>query len=479
MKNFAFLWCMMVVIISCTPKVNEKVQETEVEVPIPEVVKPKIEEGLSTCTKFQDIPNGEDVKQSYVIYRDFFKLKKYEEGYKFWKEVYDKTPGADGRRWTVYSDGIAYYEHLINKETDPALKEPHIKAAFKLYDELAVCYPEQKTYVEARKAFDYYYKYPDRITDAEKYDMFKEVIDSQGMESPVFVINPFTALMYNRYLEEAISMEEAQKYAALIPEIIKHNLAHGKDLKSWDIVRGFAPALLEQLEAVEGFYDCEYFIDHYYDQFFEAAGDCETALGIYSKLRFGGCDKEDPRIAQLYDSLKAQGCIQITAPGPSSVGRDCLAEGDYRCAIEQFLLAANETDDIDRKASYLMIVAKIYYAHLKNYPRSRQYAREAAQVKSRWGAPYILIGKLYASSGPICGPGRGFDSQIVTWPAIDKWQYAKSIDPGVTSEANSLISNYSRFMPSREDIFQRNLKNDDSFTVGCWIQETTKIRPAP
>jgi hypothetical protein len=58
------------------------------------------------------------------------------------------------------------------------------------------------------------------------------------------------------------------------------------------------------------------------------------------------------------------------------------------------------------------------------------------------------------------------------------WAKAKAIDPGVSGEANKLIGQYSQYMPSREDIFQRTLTEGASFYVGCWIQESTTIRAA-
>ena len=160
-------------------------------------------------------------------------------------------------------------------------------------------------------------------------------------------------------------------------------------------------------------------------------------------------------------------------------GYDCLENGDYRCAATKFDEFANSTDDMNKKAKYKLLVSKIYYAHLKKYSKSRTYAREAAKLRPNWGDPYILIGKLYASSGPLCGPGTGWDSQIVTWPAIDKWKKAKSIDSNVASEANKLIARYSQYMPSKGDIFQRSMTEGTSFKVGCWIQESTTIRAAP
>ena len=88
----------------------------------------------------------------------------------------------------------------------------------------------------------------------------------------------------------------------------------------------------------------------------------------------------------------------------------------------------------------------------------------------------MLIGKLYASSGPLCGPGTGWDSQVVTWVAIDKFTEAKRRDPSVADEANKWIGRYSKYMPTKEDVFFRQLTAGQSYYVPCWIKETTTIR---
>jgi len=128
------------------------------------------------------------------------------------------------------------------------------------------------------------------------------------------------------------------------------------------------------------------------------------------------------------------------------------------------------------KAPVALIISKIYYAHIKNFPAARQYARKSAELDPSSGEPLMIIGKLYASSGPLCGPGTGWDSQVVTWVAIDKFEQAKRVDPSVADEANDWIRRYRKYMPTKEDIFFRQLKAGQSYTVPCWIQERTKIR---
>ena len=97
-------------------------------------------------------------------------------------------------------------------------------------------------------------------------------------------------------------------------------------------------------------------------------------------------------------------------------------------------------------------------------------------MRSGWGDPYLLIGRMYASSGPLCGPGRGWDSQIVIWPAMDMWNKAKSIDPNAAEEANKFLNQYRQYLPTVEDAFLRSVKEGQNYKVPCWIQRTTKVR---
>ena len=473
--SLVFLFALL--LIQCTPKVIEETTTTD---PIP-VQKP--DKNLSPCKKFSDNKNKGDLEDTYVIYRDFLKLKKYDESFEMWKKVYENAPAADGRRWTVYSDGLAYYQHYLRTETDENKKADYINKILQFYQEIGDCYPEQADYVKARKAFDLYYQYPDLESDDTKYRMFKEVVDAKQMDSYVFVLNPYTKLMVDRFIQGKIDTIEARKYSKLVPEIVSANMMKGEDLKSWVTVQDYAVPYIERLEAVKGFFDCAYFKDKYFAKFKNEEKNCESVTEIYSKLRYGKCAKSDADLVEIYNWLKSNDCIAappVNDPCSGAVSRayDALREGSYELAVSLFEEAITCSTSDKNKSTYNLLISKIYYAHLKNYSKSRKYALTAAALRDNWGEPYILIGKLYASSGPLCGPGRGFDSQIVTWPAIDKWTYARSIDPSVSSEANTLINRYNKYMPTREDIFQRGMSKGDDFTVPCWIQEKTKVRTA-
>lgn len=458
-------------IFACTPKVGEKTAETIETKPTP----PPVEEDLSDCPKFSDAPNPDQTLEDFVLYRDFLRAEDWDMAFEKWKKVYAVAPAADGKRNTVLADGITFYEHYIYYEKDAVKKSEYVDQIFELYDEIGRCYPKGG-YVPARKAFDYFYKYQDRATKEEVYNLFKKSIDMDGGKPQYFVINPFTATLVEMYADNKVSLEEAKKYEQILRKTLAEGLAkcNGSECETWKIIEEYIPVRLEYFESVKGFYDCDYYVDKYYPEFEAAPTDCDVIQTVYSRLRFGNCTETDEKRMAL-ESAYLNSCQEPATP----TCRDALVEGRYKDAIECYEGKANETDDRNKKALYLLTVAKIYNAHLKQFSSARKYARKASAVRPNWGAPYMLIGRLYASSGPLCGPGRGWDSQIVTWPAIDMWRKAKSVDSSVASEANKFINRYTQYMPTKEDIFIRNLKVGDSYRVPCWIQETTVIRAAP
>lgn len=120
-------------------------------------------------------------------------------------------------------------------------------------------------------------------------------------------------------------------------------------------------------------------------------------------------------------------------------------------------------------------MASISGLKLNQYSTARNYANKAIALKANWGSPYILIGKLYAGSSNSCGE-TACTKNAVFWVAVDKFIKAKTVDPDCSQEANTLISTYSAYFPKKEDCFFENIMEGQSYTVGCWINETTKTR---
>ncbi len=474
----SFSALVILVSLACSPKIVEK--PTEEEKP-KEVTPPVTDEKLSDCVKFFEAPDPDEAETAHVLYRDLLKKKNYDEALPLWEKAYKMAPAADGKRDYHFLDGIKIYKHYYTAETDAAKKKEFADKIMDLYDEATKCYPENAMTYTGLKGFNMYYTFGGETSKVDAYNTFKKVIDSEGEKTPDFVLNPFSSLLRERFNNKEISVDEAKKYVGKVMEALKYGMKNAKTAKEkdrWDIVNGYAPALFEGFEAQKNFYDCNYYVDKYMPDFEAAPTDCEVINLVYSRLKWGGCQDANPSLSKIR-TAKQTHCKVIVEPNEPSklrLARQALEEGRYDESIQLFDEAINEMSDQNKKAKYTLLIAKIYYSHKKNFSKARQYANKAADMRGGWGAPYMLIGRMYASSGPLCGPGRGWDSQIVIWPAMDMWNKAKSVDPSSAPEANKFIGQYRQYLPTVEDAFLRGVKEGATYKVPCWISRSTKVR---
>ncbi|MEP7268291.1 MAG: tetratricopeptide repeat protein [Saprospiraceae bacterium] len=464
-------------VTACSPK-------TTIPAPADAAVQPATPavdmSNLSPCPNWLTLSNSDDISNEYFIYRDAIKASNYKKAFEGWKKVFAVAPAADGKRSTVFDDGIRIYTKFFEQETDTAKKREYVKKVLDLYEQSGTCYPTGAN-VDAQKAFQYYYSFPGYASDEQIFSLFRKALDKDGDKADYFILNPFTALLIQQFIAGNITMGDAQRYTKQVKTILNNGLNNCKTVKEcepWKIINDYVPARLDDLEGVEGFYDCAYYKDKYFKDFQAAPNDCEVINTVFGRLRWAKCPDVDNAIVELR-AAKAQNCkVAIVETKVTSVGLaiDALNDGNYKLAIELLKKAVDETDDHNRKAELNMHIAATYYRNLRNYAEARRYALQAAGYRPNYGDPYMMIGDLYASSGPLCGPGRGYESQQVVWVAIDKWEYAKRIDPSVTTEANKKINQYIQYMPSKEDLHMRSITQGTPIKVGCWINETTTAR---
>ena len=465
---------LLVFAAACTPKAAPETTETKA----PSTASaPKANEKLSPCPKFTDAPNPSQVEDNYVIYRDFLRAGDVPKAYALWQEVYKVAPAADGRRNTVITDGIYFMEYFASQTTDVAEQKAYLDRVEEFYDKIEECYPGDGS-MTGRKAFDCFYKNKGQ-TPRQCYDLFLQAIEDTKNDPPQdYLLNPLAALTVQLHESGEITDAEARQRVDYINAQLSKLRASAKtadEQQRLALIEGYVPDRLAYFEQVAGFYDCQYFKSKYLPEFDEVQDDYVRLSQLAGYLRFGGCAAGDADLQRIVSAANAVRPRETATAGKSG----CFAEiqdGAYREAAACLEDSYNSSTDEAKKAQYALVIAKLNYGNLRNFGAARTWARKAAGHRSGWGEPYILIGKLYASSGPLCGSGTGFESQRVVWVAIDQWQKAKSIDSGVAAEANKLIGKYAQYMPACEDIFMNGLKKGGAYTVPCWINESTNVR---
>jgi len=468
-----YIACLTIMASACTPKVAETVAT-----PAPEVT-PKTDVVKNPCTMLDDLTGEENqsVSTAFILYRDLVKAGKFAEALPLWRQAYNKAPGSNGRVKYHFDDGVKIYRYLGDQTTDSLQKKYFVDTILMIYDKRISCFGEEG-YVSGLKGFDLYYYHKGLVADSVIFGYLRANLDIKGENADYFVLNPAARLLYDGILAGYISRPDGQKYAAMIMSALQKGLSTCKDAQceTWRQIEAYAPAQLDMLEGIDDFYDCSHYQQKYYTLFRQFPDSCDIVNKAFSGMSRGKCNPNSAEMKEVLAARNTKCYVAPENPGPLRRGYDAYAAGDYKGAIKSFSEFIETNDDKELKAKYLLLISKIYYGDLKDFPKSRKYALDAAKVKPSWGEPYMLIGKLYASSGPLCGPGTGWESQIVTWAAIDKFTYAKNIDPSVAKEANQWISRYSQYMPKREDIFFRGIAAGSTFLVPCWIQERTTVR---
>lgn len=399
------------------------------------------------------------------------KLKYYKDAYAGWKYAYYHAPAA---KVYLHYDAKDIYEALLEAETDEKRKIAYEDTLLAIYDIRMNCFGKSAD-LTMRKAFDWY-KYRNNGNEVEVYEMFKNTVtafeEEEGtskldISSAFLVPYMYMTIKVNKE-KKAIEDEEVFDVFDQINEIADHNMAKGNDVGKY---KGASDKVFEFMDKY-GYLDPATIGNLATKKYNADPNSIATQVKVYKMLK----------AAKLYDhELFFPVAEKVYAQQPNSALATFLAKkasenGNYTKAI-QYIQEANEGEtDASAKAQNMLTIAQFYQAK-GDFSSARTYAYKAADLRGSWGDPYILIGRLYAASGSKCGPGTGWDSQVVVWAAIDQWNKAKNIDSSVATEAQNLINKYWQYMPSKSDIFLRpDVSEGGSYSIGCWIGVTTTVR---
>ena len=439
------------------------------------------------CETWVDSPKKGQAEDAHVAYRNFVRNKtaddltamseaEFNAAFENWQKAYEIAPAADGQRAFHYQDGRMFYKALRNRTEDAAKKKEYTDMIFTLYDQQAQCYPQDEAFLLGRKGSDMFYI---AGYSEEAIDVLERAMDAGGNKTEYVVLAPLGKLLNYYFKEDVIDNTRVRELYDKAVKVADYNIEQenyaeyyqaGKDNLEADI-----------LEFADEIFDCAYFKDLLLPKVEENRDSLGILRYIVTKLKAQGCDSTDAdivRVQQIYDDLYAEKEEEFEAErrrmNPMYEGVELMKEEKFAEAVEAFQRGIDATDDDEKKAQGYFYMAQIQNAELRQYGAARQNANRAAQLKPGWGKPYILIGDIYGRLSSGCGDA--WEQRLAVLAAIDKYNYAKSIDGEVASDANRRIANYRSSMPIKADAFSRSLSEGDKVQVGCGIGETVTLR---
>lgn len=415
-------------------------------------------ESFSSCSKYGN-DSIETLNQA-SIYETHYFHKNFDDALESWRYVYTNAPGYDS---SLYQIGIVLYQNKINSQSDSIEKEKFIDTLLMLYDKRIECFG-RKGYVLGRKGYDMMRFRP---YDIESIRLtLKEAIEESGLNSEYFILYPYLDINIKNYRKNLTTKEELFSLYEEIMKISEYNIARNVYPEQYKAVIDGAISYLTIVKVLS----CENLVPYIKEKYKTDPDNQDIWRKGLSMLK--SCNDCDDTFMEMYKKLFE---VEPTADLAIKIAACETEKNNYNEGINYLNKTIALETDKEQKAKLSYNIATIYNK-LQNFSKAREYCYQALEYKPNWGDPYILIGKLYAASGKLCGPGTGIKSQAVIWVAYDKWEKAKSIDPSVAAEANKLINNYNEFLPSGSDLFQLEIAEGSPYTINCWINETTTVR---
>ena len=408
------------------------------------------------------------------VYTEYVKTNNFKDAYKPWKAVFEEAPFA---QVGTYTNGAKILRWMYANEKDATKQAAYFDELMKVYDQRIqhldrlnklVKKDATKGSVIGMKAHDYYTLAGKKLDLNKAYNMFKEAMQLEKAETEYYVLQEFIDASSRKFKTEDAHREQfIQDYmdaSALTEEALKATVKES-DKKKYTLVKENLDAYLVNSGAA----DCNMLQTIYADKVEQNKSNLEYLKNVVSVMKMLKCTEQE---AYFNASLYAHR-IQPTAESAVGCAYMSYKKQNIDDAVKYFDEAIElEADDL-KKAEYAYNAAAVL-SSIKKYSQARQYAQKAISLNANYGAPYILIAQMYASS-----PNWSDESALnrcTYFLAIDKLQRAKSVDPSVAEEAQKLINAYAGHTPKTEDLFFLNLKKGDSVQIGGWIGESTVIR---
>jgi len=405
-------------------------------------------------------PDSVKTIRNISVYREFFKQKNYDAAFESWMFVFTNAPCS---REQTHLDGVTMYKTLIAATKDAKRKQELVDTLMLIYDVRAANFDKSAGNTLGRKGVDMLNYRPEPNTAVLK--TFEKSIQLGGNESEHFVLSYYFKVALKEFSGGGLTKEQVITIYEKLSKIADFNIAAEQN----------ADKFSESKQSLDGdlagniIKDCDEIITLFEGKYKDDKTNKDLRDLIYSLLLSKGCSDKD-----LFMEVATAKYNEVPNARLAHILARKLQQSDNVAkAADFYQKAINGAENDSIKAQYSYDFATLYSSN-KQFSKARQLAQEAARLQPNWGKPFIFIGDLYAASYSQCG--SGIEAQAVYWAAVDKYQRAKSIDGSVAEEATAKINKYAGYFPLKENLFFAGITPGSSYSVGCWIGESTTIR---
>lgn len=404
--------------------------------------------GRATGTPFGSGEDSIRCRQSISLLTSFGRTGNYADAYEPWQRAYNDCPAASKNIYIIGAK-ILHWKHAQAKT--PADKKKILDRLMKLYDDrityfgddakvgaaqiIADKIEDYKTLGGADADFTQVYKWAKPVVERYKeqtpiqvlyyYAFSSRLIASKDESKIDQYINEYTqAAEYADAVLAAAETDEAKK----VIEVYKNQM-DGE----------FAQSGLASCDKLEKTYTVDKIDQHKADKNY-----LQTVLALFQRAGCS-CAASSRAGRYLFD-------MEPSVTAAMGIAGEAIREKRYTEATE-FLnkaidLAQNSSDRL-KCYEALFQIAQVQ----RNSSAAITYGNKILAENPRNGKVLIYLAELSAGNASRYYQDDKIMQRCYYYLVINKLRHAASVDPSVAAQANRAIANYSRYLPSAQEIF--------------------------
>lgn len=428
--------------------------------------------GVQTGTKYGTGQDSVECVKDLSLFSSYAKQKDYKSAIEFWEKAYANCPTCSKN---IYLYGPKIIKYQIDETKDANLKGKLFDKLMKVYDDRIKYFGNDrkmnKYQIMADKAADYM-KYVPAGRDPQKslaYKWLGEVIDNEGLNCKPTTFQNYFILSDNSYAanKDGFRQNYLNDYLKITPLLAeKEQDEDTVSAANYAKIKASVDATFVQSGAAE----CST-LDKIYSAQIDAKKSDKDFLNMVLRL-YGIADCEESAV--YFKAAAYKHAIDPSATSARGLAAQAYNKKDRANALKYFREAVSLETEKSQKAKIQLKIAAILKEQ-GQYAASRDAARTALTYQANLSNAYILIAMLYAENANSISDDYVV-KQTAYWAAVDKLEKAKAVDPSCATSVNKMINSYKEVFPDKTELFMRNIKDGDTYTVPGWIGEKTTVR---
>ena len=405
--------------------------------------------GRATGTPFGSGEDSIRCRQSISLLTSFGKTANYADAYEHWQKAYDNCPAASKN---IYIIGAKILHWKLGQAKTADDKKKILNQLMKLYDDRITYFGDDAKVgtpqILADKIEDYKTIAGADADFTQVYQWAKPVVERYKAESPIQL------LYYYVFSSRLIASKDESKIDQYINEYTQAAeyadaiLAAAETDEAKKVIETyknqmdteFAQSGLASCDKLEKTYTVEKIDQHKTDKAF-----LQNVLALFQRA---GCDGNASVRAgrYLFD-------IEPSVTAAMGIAGEAIRDKRY----------AEATEFLNKCYEALFQIAQVQ----RNSGAAISYGNKILAENPRNGRVLLYLAELSAGNASRYYPDDKIKQRCYYYLVINQLRHAASVDPSVSAQANRAIANYSRYLPSAQEIFMHpDIKKGSTVSFG-------------